>query len=186
MTGPNVLKRILDTGGTYADMSQKNAEKLVAEFVKAGQVRRKDAEKMVQRLVERGRERTEYLINVIRAEVTKQLGVFAGQLDDIEARVEEMAANLGLGSRMPAKRSTTTTTTTTTTPAARQAAGPSGVAKVTTRKAPTRKKAAVKKKAAPAKKKSAAKKATVKKSSTQKKSSAKKASVKKAPAKQSF
>src|SRR3954447_11058537 len=120
MTGQNVLKRILDTGGTYADMSQKNAEKLVAEFVKAGQVRRKDAEKMVQRLVERGRERTEYLINVIRAEVTKQLGVFAGQLDDIEARVEEMAANLGLGSRMPGKRSTTTNTTPTTTPAARR------------------------------------------------------------------
>ena len=179
MTGPNVLKRILDTGGSYADMSQKNAEKLVAEFVKAGQVRRRDAEKMVQRLVERGRERTEYLINVIRAEVTKQLAVFAGQLDDVEARVEEMAANLGLGSRTPAKRSSTATTTTTTTPAARQAAGPSGVAKVTTRKAPTRKKAAVKKKAAPAKKKAAAKK-----SSTQKKSSAKKASVKKAPAKE--
>src|SRR3954468_15871964 len=142
MTGPNVLKRILDTGGTYADMWQKNAEKLVAVFVKAGQVRRKDAEKMVHTLVDRGRERTEYLINVIRAEVTKQLGVFAGQLDDIEARVEEMAANLGLGSMMPARRSTTTTTTTTT-PAARQAAGPSGVAKVTTRKAPARKKAAV-------------------------------------------
>ena len=156
MTGPNVLKRILDTGGSYADMSQKNAEKLVAEFVKAGQVRRRDAEKMVQRLVERGRERTEYLINVIRAEVTKQLAVFAGQLDDVEARVEEMAANLGLGSRTPTKRSSTTTTTTTTTTApARQAAGPSGVAKVTTRKAPT-----------------------------QKKSSAKKASVKKAPAKE--
>src|SRR4051794_34348791 len=147
MTGPNVLKRILDTGGTYADMSQKNAEKLVAEFVKAGQVRRKDAEKMVQRLVERGRERTEYLINVIRAEVTKQLGAFAGQLDDIEARVEEMAGNLGLSSRMPTKRSTTTTTTASTAaPApARQAAGPSGVAKVTTRKAPARKSSSAKK-----------------------------------------
>ena len=53
MTGPTVLKRLVDTGASYAEMSQKNAEKLVSDFVKAGQVRRKDAEKMVQRLVER-------------------------------------------------------------------------------------------------------------------------------------
>ena len=33
-------------------MSQKNAEKLVSEFVKAGQIRRKDGERIVQRLVE--------------------------------------------------------------------------------------------------------------------------------------
>src|SRR3954453_21941627 len=136
MTGPTVLKRILDTGGSYAEMSQKKAEKLFAEFVKAGQVRRKDAEKMVQRLVERGRERTEYLITVIKAEVTKQLGMFAGRMDDIEARVEEMATNLGLNARGPVKK-TTSTTTPAPAPApagARQAAGPSGVAKVTRRK----------------------------------------------------
>src|SRR4051812_1054998 len=138
MTGPTVLKRILDTGGSYAEMSQKNAEKIVAEFVKAGQVRRKDAEKMVQRLVERGRERTEYLITVIKAEVTKQLGMFAGRMDDIEARVEEMATNLGLNTRGPVRKRTSTTAA--PAPAgARQAAGPSGVAKVTTRKAPARK-----------------------------------------------
>src|ERR1044072_8741088 len=98
MTGPTVLKRLLDTGTNYAEMSQKNAEKLVSDFVKAGQVRRKDAEKMIQHLVERGREQTQYLITVIKAEVTKQLGSFAGQLDDIEARVEEIAGSLGLAS----------------------------------------------------------------------------------------
>jgi len=164
MTGPTVLKRLLDTGTNYAETSQKNAEKLVSDFVKAGQVRRKDAEKMVRHLVERGREQTQYLVGVVKAEVTKQLGAFAGQLDDIEARVEEMASSLGLSTRGPAKKASA--------PATKQAAGPSGVAKVTTRKAPARKKAAAVKKA-PAKKKAAAKKST-----------AKKASAKKAPAKQ--
>src|SRR4029079_2777718 len=90
MTGPTVLKRLVDTGASYAEMSQKNAEKLVSDFVKAGQARRKDAEKMVQRLGERGREQTQYLIGVVKAEVTKQLGVFAGRLDDIETPVEEI------------------------------------------------------------------------------------------------
>ena len=45
MTGSPVLRRLLDTGMQYTEMSQKNAEKLVSDFVKAGQVRRKDAER---------------------------------------------------------------------------------------------------------------------------------------------
>ena len=163
MTAPTVLKRLLDTGTNYAEMSQKNAEKLVSDFVKAGQVRRKDAEKMIQHLVERGREQTQYLITVIKAEVTKQLGAFAGQLDDIEARLEEIAGSVGLSSMVPTKRAASAT----------KATGPSGVAKVTTRKAPARKKAAVKK--APAQKKAAAKKAPAQKKATRKKAAAKKA-----------
>ena len=65
MTGSPVLKRLLDTGMQYTEMSQKNAEKIVSEFVKAGQVRRKDAEKVVQRLVERGRSTTEHVVGSI-------------------------------------------------------------------------------------------------------------------------
>ena len=171
MTGPTVLKRLVDTGASYAEMSQKNAEKLVSDFVKAGQVRRKDAEKMVQRLVERGREQTQYLIGVIKTEVTRQLGVFAGRLDDIETQLEEIAGNLGLASMVPTKRAAPV----------KKAAGPSGVAKVTTRKAPARKKAAAKK--APAKK-AAAKKAAVKKAAVKKAPAKKKAAAKKAPTKQ--
>jgi len=165
MTGPTVLKRLVDTGASYAEMSQKNAEKLVSDFVKAGQVRRKDAEKMVQRLVERGREQTQYLIGVIKTEVTKQLGVFAGRLDDIETQLEEIAGNLGLASMVPTKRAAPV----------KKAAGPSGVAKVTTRKAPARKKAAAKKAAV---KKAPAKKAAAKKAPAKKKAAAKKAPTK--------
>ena len=38
MTGSPVLKRLLDTGAQFTEMSQKNAEKIVAEFVKAGEL----------------------------------------------------------------------------------------------------------------------------------------------------
>jgi polyhydroxyalkanoate synthesis regulator phasin len=154
MTAPPLLQRLFDTGAQFTEMSQKHAEKAVAEFVKAGDLRRKDAEKAVQHLVERGRATTEHVISLIQAEVSKQLGRFALRLDDVESRIEEVAGNLGFASKSPAHR---------------KAAGPSGVAKVTARKASVKR--------APAKK-AAAKKAAAKKAP------AKKAAAKKAPAKQ--
>ena len=45
MTDSPILKRLLDSGTQFGEMSQKNAEKLVNDFVKAGQLRRKDAAK---------------------------------------------------------------------------------------------------------------------------------------------
>jgi polyhydroxyalkanoate synthesis regulator phasin len=158
MTDSPLLKRLLDAGAQFGEMSQKNAEKLVNDFVKAGQLRRKDAEKTVQHLVERGRSSTERWVSVIQAEVSKQLGRFAERLDEVESRVEDVAGNLGLASKTAAKKAATTT----------KAAGPSGVAKVVARKAPA--------------KKAAAKKAPAKKAAT-KKAPAKKAAAKKAPAK---
>ena len=136
MKGPALLKRLIDDGLQFGEMSQKKAEKIVDDFVKAGQLHRKDAENAVQHLVERGRATTEHVIALIQAEISKQLGTFGIRLDDIESRMEEVAANLGL-KKSPAKA----------------AAGPSGVAKVATKKAPAKK--------APAKK-AAAKKAPAK------------------------
>ncbi|MEP7114743.1 MAG: hypothetical protein ABI862_15860, partial [Ilumatobacteraceae bacterium] len=139
MTGSPVLKRLLDTGAQFTEMSQKNAEKLVGEFVKAGQLRRKDAEKTVQQLVERGRSTTEHVISLIQAEVSKQLGRFAQRLDDVEARVEDVAGNFGLASNASAKKAAPTAKK-----APVKAAGPSGVPKVVVRKAPAKKVAAKK------------------------------------------
>jgi polyhydroxyalkanoate synthesis regulator phasin len=163
MTGSPVLKRLLDTGLQYSEMSQKNAEKLVADFVKAGQVRRKDAEKTVQRLVERGRTTSEHIVGLIQSELAKQLGNFAQRLDDIEARVEDVAGGFGIGSKAPStvvrkaatavKKSPAKKAAAKKSPAkkaaakkspAKKAAGPSGVAKVVARKAPAKKAAAKK------------------------------------------
>jgi polyhydroxyalkanoate synthesis regulator phasin len=159
MTGSPVLKRLLDTGMHYTEMSQKNAEKLVSDFVKAGQVRRKDAEKTVKQLVERGRTTTEHVVSLIQSEVGKQLGKFAQRLDDVEARVEDVASNFGLGSRSAAKKAPAAVVTPAKKApakkaaakkaalkrapakkaAAKKAAGPSGVAKVAVKKAPAKK-----------------------------------------------
>jgi hypothetical protein len=126
--------------------------------VKAGQVRRKDAEKTVKQLVERGRTTTEHVISLIQSEVSKQLGKFAQRLDDVEARVEDVASNFGLGSKSAAKKAPAAVVkpaaapakkapakkapakkTTAKKAAAKKAAGPSGVAKVAVKKASAKK-----------------------------------------------
>ena len=152
MSANPILKRLLDAGVQFTGTSQEQAEKLVKEFVKAGQARRKDSEALVHAIVERGRTATEQAVAAVQAEITTQVSRFAGRIDDLEARVEEIAARLGLASKAPAKK-------TTVAPAAKTASAPKKAAakKSPAKKAPAPKKAAAKK--APAPKKAAAKKA---------------------------
>ena len=133
MPGTPLLKRLLDAGMQFSEMSQSTAEKVVHDFVKTGAVRRKDAEKTVQMLVDRGRSSTEHLVATVQAEIANQLGRFASRIDDVESRLEEIAAKLGIAS------------------SPRPVAAP-------VKKAPAAKKAPTAKKAAPVKKAPAAKK----------------------------
>ena len=144
----NMIKRLLDAGMQFTEMSQSSAEKLVHELVHNGQVRRKDAEKTVQQLLERGRTSSEQIVATVQAEVNKQVARLTEQLDGVERRLEELGAKLGVVSA-PAP------------------AAPAPAA------APTKKAAAAKK--APAKKAAAAKKAPAKKAAAAKKAPAKKA-----------
>jgi polyhydroxyalkanoate synthesis regulator phasin len=89
---------MLDAGMQFTGTSQEQAERLVKEFVKAGQARRKDTEDLVRQVVERGRTATEHVVAAVHAEVNKQMAKFAGRIDELEARVEEIAKRLGLPS----------------------------------------------------------------------------------------
>jgi polyhydroxyalkanoate synthesis regulator phasin len=149
MAAKPMLKRMIDAGVQFTEMSQNNAEKVVSEFVKAGQLRRKDAEQVVSHLVERGRTATEQVFGMIQAEVAKQLAKFANRLDDVEARVEDVAGKVGLGKQA--------------TPGSAKTAP---VTKTAAKKAPARKKAAATK--AVAASKAPAKKAATKKAATKK------------------
>ncbi len=159
MSANSLIKRLLDAGMQFTEMSQDKAEKIVKELVKSGQAKHKDSQHMVDELVARGREAGGSAFAQFQSEMSKQLGRFAGQLDELEGRVEEIAQKLGIVHKpAPVKKAA---------PAKKAAA----------KKAAPAKKAAAKK-AAPAKK-AAAKKAPAKKAAA-KKAPAKKA----APAKQ--
>jgi len=91
-----LLKKMLDAGMQFTEMSQKQAEKLVKEFVKAGQARKKDSDELVRQIVDRGRTLSEQVVASVQAEAAKQMSKFAGRLDEIEVRVEALAAKVGM------------------------------------------------------------------------------------------
>jgi polyhydroxyalkanoate synthesis regulator phasin len=75
----------------FTEMSQEQAERIVKELVKNGQARRKDSEQMVEELMSRGREAGGSAVASMQTELSKQLGRFAGRLDEVEARLEDIA-----------------------------------------------------------------------------------------------
>ena len=83
----------------FTEMSQKQAEKLVKEFVKAGQARKKDSDEMVRQIVDRGRNLSEQIVAAVQAELAKQMSKFAVRLDDVESRVETLAAKVGVAAK---------------------------------------------------------------------------------------
>lgn len=89
-----LLKKMLDAGMQFTEISQKQAEKLVKEFVKVGQARKKDSDEMVRQIVDRGRTLSEQIVATVQTEFAKQMGKFAGRLDDVEGRVEALAAKM--------------------------------------------------------------------------------------------
>ena len=136
MAQNDLLKRYLDAGAQFTQMTRSRAEAIVKELVKAGELQREQAQERVEEIVDRSRKNTEQLVDQIRNEIADQLGSLGLATKDDLARLE---AKLGGGAARPA----------TSAPAAAAAAAPSGA-----KKAPAAPAAAKK---APAKK--AAKKA---------------------------
>jgi polyhydroxyalkanoate synthesis regulator phasin len=67
MAQSNVLKRYLDAGMSFTNLTQSKAEALVKELVKAGEVQTEQAQALVTDLVERSRRKnTEALIEQVR------------------------------------------------------------------------------------------------------------------------
>lgn len=83
-----LLKRSLEIGTSFVDMTRERAEVLVKELVDAGVVRKGQAEKAIDVVVERSRKRTEALGGLIRREVAEQLSAFGVATKDDIARLE--------------------------------------------------------------------------------------------------
>lgn len=178
MSGNPLLKRLLDAGLQFTEMSREQADKLVKEFVRNGQAKRKDRELLVEQLLERGRAVSEGVAAVIQREIGKHLATVVARLDDVEDRVEELAGRLGSavvrGGKQPSSPSGAPS------PASAAARDSASAKQAST--SPAGKQSASKKKAS---KKSATKKSTGKKSATKKSAGKKKAAGKKSAVKQS-
>lgn len=156
----NVIKRMLDAGMQFSEMSQATAERVVSELVKLGQVKRRDAESTIQALVDRGRDVSERAATALQTEFLTQLGRLAQRLDDIEDRVEEVGSMLAdvvtrrtsakepaAAATAPAKKAPAKKTAARKAPAKKTAAKKTAATKAPAKKAPAKRTAA--KKAAP-------------------------------------
>jgi len=156
MAQNEIVKRYLDAGANFTELTQRRAEAIVKDLVKTGEVQAEQAQQAVQDLVDRSRRSTEKFLELVRHEVRAQIAslglVSKKELARLEKRIDSLKPK----------------------PAAKKAPAKKTAAKKAPAKKAPAKKAVAKK--APAKK-TAAKKAPAKKAP------AKKAVAKKAPAK---
>src|SRR3954452_5024761 len=97
MAHPNPIRRMLDAGLQLSELSQANAERIVAELVKAGEVRRRDAEALVREMLENSRVASDRIRATVRDEVTRQFGAMTGRLDQVESLIEQLVARMTPG-----------------------------------------------------------------------------------------
>jgi polyhydroxyalkanoate synthesis regulator phasin len=158
MAQTNVLKKYLDAGVSFTNLTQTKAEALVKDLVKAGEIQTEQAQAAVTDLLERSRKNTEAFIDQVRREIAdsaESLGL--ATIADV-TRLEKLIASIRPGATAPAAKKA---------PAKKPAAKKAPAKKSTAKKAPAKKTAAKK---APAKK-STAKKAPAKKTAAKKSAS---------------
>jgi DNA-binding protein HU-beta len=166
MAQNEIVKRYLDAGANFTELTQRRAEAIVKDLVKTGEVQAEQAQQAVQDLLDRSRRSTERFLELVRHEVRAQvagLGLASKkELARLEKRIDVLRPKPA-AKKAPAKKTT-----------AKKAPATKTTAKKTTAKKTTAKKTTAKK--------TTAKKTTAKKAPA-KKTAARKTAAKKAPAK---
>jgi polyhydroxyalkanoate synthesis regulator phasin len=138
MAQNDMLKRYLDAGIAFTNMSRARAKGIIDDLVKNGDIQRDQAQSRVEELVERSRRNTEALVDMVRKELQQQLASMGLATKADIARLEDRITAVAARAPKPA--------------AARPAPAPAPTA--TKKAGPAAKKGAV-----PAKKAAGAKKA---------------------------
>ena len=189
MNSNDLIKRLIDAGLSFTQMTQARAEEIAKDLQDAGQLRMDEVQSTVQELMDRGRENTENLVRIVQREVTKQLENLGVDMTDLQARVEELTSRFSAwtsgatgagprrgaaagGAKRTARKSTAKTSGAKKTTAKKSAATKTAAKKTTAKKTTARKSAAKKTTA----KKSAATKTTAKKTTARKSAARKSAS----------
>ncbi|MCU1353327.1 MAG: hypothetical protein JWM05_2536 [Acidimicrobiales bacterium] len=105
MAQDNPLKRYLDAGMAFTQLTQARAESIVKDLVKAGEVQTEQAQTAVAELVERSRKNTEKLLDQVRKEVRDQVSNLGLATKSDIARIErQIAALRAPAAKAPAKK----------------------------------------------------------------------------------
>ena len=102
-----LIKRYLDAGMAFTQMTQARAEAIVKDLVKAGEVQAQKTEELVTQIVERSRKNTDRLLEVVRKEVRDQIaGLGLATKDDIARLEKKLSA--APAKKAPAKKKAAT------------------------------------------------------------------------------
>jgi len=94
MADSNLLKRFLDAGAAFTQLTQARAEAIVKDLVSAGEVQTSQTQATVAELIERSRENTERLLDQVRTDFRSQVKNMGLATKDDIARLEGRIASL--------------------------------------------------------------------------------------------
>ena len=99
----DVLRRYIDAGIEFTQLTRQRAEDVVRELVRAGEVQAEQAQQAVEELMERNRRNTERLVETVRREMRNQVGNLGLATKDDVARIQRRIDTLeGRSARPPA------------------------------------------------------------------------------------
>lgn len=116
MAQTDLLKRYLDAGMAFTQLTQQKAEAIVKDLVKAGEVPTGEASRRVEELLERSRQNAEDLLEIVRGEVRSQVGklglVPKKELDAVKRelaalKAKQSAAAVSGSTKAPSPKKTT-------------------------------------------------------------------------------
>ncbi len=91
-----MLKRYLEAGIAFTEMTRARAEGVAGELVKAGELQRDQMQSSVDELIDRSRRNTQQLISLVRQEVTGQLSLLGlANKDDLDALEKRLTDKFG-------------------------------------------------------------------------------------------
>jgi polyhydroxyalkanoate synthesis regulator phasin len=106
MAETNLLKRYLDAGVAFTQLTQARAEAIVKDLVSAGELQTNQAQAAVTELLERSRQNTERLLEQVRKDIRAQVGNLGLATKADIARLERQIAALKSPARASAKKAT--------------------------------------------------------------------------------
>jgi polyhydroxyalkanoate synthesis regulator phasin len=158
MAQTDLLKRYLDAGVAFTQMTQQKAEEVVRDLVRAGEIQTEDARKRVEELVDRSKQNSEGIIALVRAEVQNQVAklglVPKSELDAVRRELAQVKAQQpkttvvkATAKRAPAKKTVAKKTVAKKTVAKKTVGKKAPATKTVAKKAPAAKKTAATKRA---------------------------------------
>lgn len=88
MAENDMLRRYMDAGLAFTQMTRSRARAIVQDMVRAGELQRDQTQEWVDELLERSRKNTEQMLELVRKEVREQLASMGLATKDDIARLE--------------------------------------------------------------------------------------------------